>query len=439
MADKPASGAKRFWKLASMTAEVGGRFAQSKMQELVQKKEAAEQLRKEMLDKNSEVIAKTLGELKGAVMKVGQMASITTDILPESLADALKILQKEAPPVDFSVIREQVESELGDTIVHLFSSFDEEAYAAASIGQVHRAQLHDGRDVVVKVQYPGVDKALASDLRHLKMSLKASGLLKIDPQSLDELFAELKARLEEELDYTKEAQNIEFFYQHYKDNELLIVPRFIPERSSARVLTLEHEAGDNLAEVQERNYSQETINQLGNLILETLAEQIFVLGVLHADPNPANFACREDGRLIVYDYGCVKRLLPEVVSAYADMLRSALRHDYTEVEASLIRLGARNLAGEPVPTAYYREWRDLFAEPFLAEEGYNFATTDIHLRAAKKVPQLLANYLSSFKPPAEIAFLDRTIGGHYGNLRAMGATCQVKQITDAFVINSNER
>ena len=92
-----------------------------------------------------------------------------------------------------------------------------------------------------------------------------------------------------------------------------------------------------------------------------------------------------------------------------------------------------------MPTTYYREWRDLFAEPFLAEEGYNFATTDIHLRAAKKVPQLLANYLSSFKPPAEIAFLDRTIGGHYGNLRAMGATCQVKQITDAFVINSNER
>ena len=152
MTDKPASGSKRFWKLASMTAGVSGRLAKSKLQQMFQNQDAAQETHKKMLQENSDAIAQTLGELKGAVMKVGQMASITSDILPAPLADALKRLQNEAPPVAFEVIEEQIIAELGAHPDELFEEFQREPYAAASIGQVHLARLQDG--AVVVNQYP---------------------------------------------------------------------------------------------------------------------------------------------------------------------------------------------------------------------------------------------------------------------------------------------
>ena len=332
MTDKPASGSKRFWKLASMTAEVSGRLAKSKLQQLFQNEAAAEASRTQALKKNSEAIAQTLGELKGAVMKVGQMASITSDILPAPLAEALKRLQNEAPPVSFEIIEEQIRKELGDSPDVLFQEFEREPYAAASIGQVHLARLKDGRKVVVKVQYPGVDDAMDSDLKHLKLTLKASGLLKIDSASMDELFHELKSRLQEELDYEHEAKNHQIFLDFYRNDPKVLVPELIPEYCSPRVLTLIHEPGERFGELWDEGYAQETIDALGSTMLRMMGEQIFVLGAVHADPNPANYACRDDGTVIVYDFGCIKRVAPEILDAYT-------KHHHCRIGAQVRRRG----------------------------------------------------------------------------------------------------
>src|SRR5690606_35470432 len=301
-----------------------------------------------------ELIAQTLGELKGAVMKVGQMASIAGDLLPKELSEALGALQREAPPMDFEVIAEQIERELGAPPPALFEHFEVEPFASASIGQVHRARTDDGREVVVKVQYPGVDAAVDSDLAHLKIALRASGLVKVKRKVLDDVFGELRARLHEELDYCNEAANVRLFSEYYGQDAAVVVPEVVGERSSQRVLTLTYEPGHHISELQE--FSQEVRNEIGAALLRVLADQIFNLKILHADPNPGNFAFREDGSVVLYDFGCVKRLDPEIVEAYKATIRAGFAEDYAGIEDGLVRLGARNLDGPQVPLDYYKPW-----------------------------------------------------------------------------------
>ncbi|MEO1268440.1 MAG: AarF/UbiB family protein, partial [Myxococcota bacterium] len=182
---KPVSKSKRFFKLAGMTASVAGNYAKSKLKSVFKNAEESARQQAESYQESGERIAKTLGELKGAAMKIGQMASVASDVLPKELSSALKSLQNEAPPMSFDVIASQIEQEFGARPEILFNHFDPEPFAAASIGQVHRAQVDDGREVVVKVQYPGVDSSVDSDLAHLKLALRASGLVKMNRKAFN--------------------------------------------------------------------------------------------------------------------------------------------------------------------------------------------------------------------------------------------------------------
>ena len=413
-------------RLAGMTARVAGGYAKSRIKSVFQSDEDADRDRAETHTRAGELIAKTLGELKGAVMKVGQMASIARDILPREIAEALGSLQREAPPMPYEVIAEAIEREFGAAPETLFRRFDRTPFAAASIGQVHRATTDDGREVVVKVQYPGVDEAVDSDLAHLRLALRASGLVRIKKQALDSLFQELRMRLHEELDYCNEADNVRFFHDYYRNNDAVVIPEVIGERSSQRVLTLSYEPGDHVDETTE--YSDALRCQLDELLFRTVCDQVFHLQVIHADPNPANFAFRSDGRLVFYDFGCVKRLQPEIVAAYGDTIRSALAEDYEGVEAGLRRLGARNLEGPPVPATYYKMWRDILVGPFLGDAEFDYGNSTIHTDALKHVPGFLAKYLPSFQPPAELVFLDRVVVGHYGTMRRLRAKARFGQL-----------
>lgn len=406
-------------RLAGMTARVAGGYAKSRIKSVFQSEEAAERDRSETHARAGELIATTLGELKGAVMKVGQMASIARDILPREIAEALGSLQREAPPMPYEVIAEQIEREFGAAPETLFRRFDRTPFAAASIGQVHRATTDDGREVVVKVQYPGVDEAVDSDLSHLRFALRASGLVKFKKQALDALFDELRTRLHEELDYCNEADNVRFFHDYYKDNPKVVVPEVIGERSSQHVLTLSYEPGDHVDDTGE--YPEALRCELGETLFRTVCDQVFNLQVIHADPNPANFAFRSDGRLVFYDFGCVKRLRPEIVDAYRDTIRAGLGEDYDGVEAGLRRLGARNLDGPEVPAAYYKMWRDIFAKPFVGDIEFDYGKATLHHDALQHIPGFLAKYLGAFQPPAELVFLDRVVVGHYGTMRRLQA------------------
>ena len=294
---------------------------------------------------NGAKIVETLGELKGAVMKVGQMASITKDVLPKEIGDALSALQRSAPN-EFRYHRPADRARARAHPFHLFSRFEEKPFASASIGQVHRATTDDGREVVVKIQYPGVDGAVDSDLRHLKYTILASGLIKVSKKDFDAVITEVKARLHEELDYTNEAENVRYFRKLYGNDPNVVLPDVVGERSSQRVLTLTYEPGDSLMDLEELGYTQVERNRLGYSLFRAMARQLFEFEAIHADPNPANFGMRKDGKVVIYDFGCVKRVNADIGVAYRDIIQAAFTDQWDDVEDALRRLGVRNLEAE---------------------------------------------------------------------------------------------
>ena len=407
-------------KLAGMTASVAGNYAKTKLKTLFLDEASSSEALERLHDLNGGRIAETLGELKGAVMKVGQMASIAKDVLPKELADALDSLHHEAPPMAYSVIAEQITKELGAPPEQLFNWFAKEPFAAASIGQVHRAATDDGREVVVKVQYPGVDGAVDSDIKHLKLAFLASGLVKMDRKALDAVLGEIRARLNEELDYCNEADNVRFFREAFGDDPRIIVPEVVGERSSQRVLTLTYEPGDSLSKLKDLGYSQSERDELGHALVTLMLDQIFRLQTIHADPNPGNFAFRRDGRIVMYDYGCVKKLNTNMLDAYRFTIREAIDENYEAVEQGLRRLDVRNLKGPTFSPDYYKLWRDIFARPFLSETPFDFGRSTIHRDVLQHMPVFMTKYATAFQPSAEMVFLDRVIAGHYGNLCHLG-------------------
>ena len=188
-------------KLAGMTASIAGKAAKNSLKHLSSDEEKRLQARSELMQDVGIQIAETLGEMKGAVMKVGQIASQYKDVFPPEVATALEKLQKDAPAMPYAQIRVQVERELKAPIHELFTEFEEMPFAAASIGQVHRAILPSGQRVVVKVQYPDVDKNCDSDLKQVRMALKIAGVLNMSKQLQEQLFHEIRQSLHDELDF----------------------------------------------------------------------------------------------------------------------------------------------------------------------------------------------------------------------------------------------
>jgi predicted unusual protein kinase regulating ubiquinone biosynthesis (AarF/ABC1/UbiB family) len=415
----PPSRGKRFLKLAGMTASVAGNMAKTKVKALFQSQEDAAVSREESNRESGNRIAKTLGELKGAVMKVGQMASIAHDVLPKELSEALGKLQREAPPMDYEVIAEQVERELGAAPDVLFARFDKQPFAAASIGQVHRATTDDGRDVVVKVQYPGVEDAVDSDLGQLKLALLASGIVDIGRDALNASFKEIRERLHEELDYCNEADNVRLFREyHIGRHDFMVLPDVIGERSSKRVLTLTYEPGDHLTDLRGLDYTQAERDALGRNLFRMLCSQVFELGILHADPNPGNFAFRRDGTIVLYDFGCAKRLRVDIISAYKDLIELGIAQDWDAVDDALLRLGVRRASGPRPENEFYKRWRDTFADPFLDVAIFDYGRSTVHDEVVKLIPASVKR-LASFQAATELIFLDRTVVGHYGNMRIL--------------------
>jgi len=308
MAKNNSSPSRRFMKLAGMTASIATKTMTNSIRNLTADEDQKQQSRSKLFQDIGLQIADTLGEMKGAVMKVGQIASQYKDIFPPEVAKAIAKLQRQAPAMPFAEIKQQVERELGKPIDQIFKSFEEQPFAAASIGQVHRATLPNGEQVVVKVQYPGVDQACESDLKQVRLALRLMGVLKIDKKLQDRLFHEIQESLHEELNYEIEAQHLAVFRTfHQALDQKIIIPQVYPDYSSRRILTLSLELGDSIETASQ--WDLELRNQLGRRLIEALGQQIFFLKRFHCDPHPGNFAFRKDGSVVMYDFGGVKTKL----------------------------------------------------------------------------------------------------------------------------------
>lgn len=418
----------RFLKLAGMTASIAGKAVSHSIKSFNSTEEEKTASRSEMYGEMGAKIADTLGHMKGAAMKIGQVASQYKDLFPSEIALALTTLQRQAPAVDFSIMRHQIERELGKPLDQIFKSFDEKSFASASIGQVYRAVLHDGQNVVVKVQYPGVDESCDSDLKQLRMVFKLAGVLKIDKQIQDALFHEIRESLHAELNYLQEAHNLNVFaaFHNIRDKKL-IIPRVFPEYSSRRVLTLSEEKGDCVDTAAQ--YPAEIRNEIGLRLFHMIADEIYILNSFHCDPHPGNFAFRPDGSVVVYDFGGVKELDQPVLKSIKKLMNAALIDNVPVIEEALQELKIRNFHGQ-IPAEFYLEWNHILSKPMT--QPFDFSTSDIHNQTAALLKKSV-KYWESFKPSAELLMVNRTVSGHYWNMVHLNVQANFRPLTEAYI------
>src|SRR5688572_6766055 len=244
--------------------------------------------------KTAEDVANVLGGMKGAIMKAGQMLSFIADGLPPEAQAALATLQADVPPMAPSLAEQVVRSELGQGPEQLFLEWDPVPVAAASIGQVHRAVMPDGRVVAVKVQYPGVDTAIKSDLDNAELLYGMFASFALKNLDVKALVDELRARMADELDYRLEAACQAEFADRYDGHPFIHVPRVVSERSARRVLTSEWVGGKRFQEFVD-GATQEEKDRAGEVIMRFTQGAIHRHGVFNGDPHPGNYRFHEDG------------------------------------------------------------------------------------------------------------------------------------------------
>ncbi len=421
-------------KLAGMTASIAGKAAKNSLKHLSSDEEKRLQARSDMMQDVGIQIAETLGEMKGAVMKVGQIASQYKDVFPPEVATALEKLQKDAPPMPYAQIKAQVERELQGNITELFAEFEETPFAAASIGQVHKAVLPSGQHVVVKVQYPDVDKNCDSDLKQVRMALKIAGVLNMSRALQEQLFAEIRQSLHDELDYVKEAHNLRIFGGFHSRDDGIIIPRVISSHSSKRVLTLTEEMGEPLAVAA--TWDNDIKQKIATHLFHFTAGQLFGLYRMHCDPHPGNFAFRADGSVVAYDFGGIRSYSDSEVQLFRRFAQHAIKGDVTALEQDLIALEVRRDDSSLVPGDFYQQWLTIGLKPLSIppyQEGpFDFANSHVHHDVIAQMRTSL-KYFGQFQPSATTMMLDRTVSGQYWNLVNLGVKIDLSLLVHEYL------
>ena len=310
-------------------------------------------------------VANELGQMKGALMKLGQMASYLDEGLPEPMRMALAQLRTGAPPMSPELAAGVIEAELGMRPADLFLEWDPQPIAAASIGQVHRAIAVDPdtgveRPVAVKVQYPGVDAAIEADLRNADIlgTILKQGFGGLEP---DEMVAEIKERLIEELDYRREARNQIEFAAFYRDHPYIHIPEVVPELSTGRVLTSELVIGHTWDELL--TWDQRERDLAGETIFRFVFRSLYRMRAFNGDPHPGNYLFHGDGRVTFLDFGLVKHFTPDEmtdVRGDGEGGRGRPRRRRVPVDRRTSRDAA---PGAPVATDAVGEYFQQFYEP----------------------------------------------------------------------------
>ena len=323
----------------------------------------------EIYARRAERYVELLGHSKGALMKAGQMLSfvpVGNSVPPENRAAfqaAMSRLQADAPPMAPELAAQVIRSELGASPEQVFAEFSSMPIAAASIGQVHVARLHDGREVAVKVQYPGVADAIRADLRNTEllgvfMQLLLSIVPRMSRSDPKAIAAEISELIAEEVDYTLEASNQRFFADAYRGHPFIHVPDVVSEFSTSRVLTQEFAEGLGWSEALVAD--QELRNSWGEVVCRFAHQSMQRLGAFNTDPNPGNYVFRTDGTVSFSDFGSVKRLSPERVRRLKTSFGAAMRQDHQAFWQSAVDGGGIVPATGPSPEelAYYYKVRD---------------------------------------------------------------------------------
>ena len=288
--------------------------------------------------RNAALVNATIIELQGLFIKVGQLLSIMSNFLPEEFRAELEGLQDQVPPRPFSEIQERIVADLGSPVEDVFAEFDHVPLASASLGQVHEARLKDGRRVAVKVQHKDIDEMVRLDLITIRRIMAIVQWF-VPVQGLDQYYSQIKSLLREELDFEREANNIERIAKNFTENPMVVFPHPVREFSTKRVITTTFLDGKKIGDVAAIDALGIDKKDLANRLVRAYCQMIFVDGIYHADPHPGNVFVRADGALILLDFGAVAELSPQMRDGIPEFLEGVLRRDTEKLIKALRKMG----------------------------------------------------------------------------------------------------
>ena len=377
----PTTSFSRLWVLGSLHAKVTFAYLawwlRSRWADAGQK----ERLKNEAHLKAALELFGTMGYLRGAVMKLGQMLAALPEVMPEQFAGILSALHFEAPPMHYAMVREVFFDEFGREPEEMFAGFERKAFAAASLGQVHRARLHSGEEVAVKIQYPGIARTIRSDMKNLRLLLQPMRMGEDWGNILDKL-ADIEKVLLAEADYTSEARFAEVVRSSFTPEDGVVVPRVHAEYSSRRVLTTQYLEGVHLDTLLASHPPQELRDRYTHLMTVATMRMLYRAHWLLADPSPGNYIFMPDGRLGIIDFGCTRALDEEEWRMQCEVEAALLGRDEEEMERLIVKASLYQSAQDMGPQRLEGIGRVIRwqLEPWLSEGLFDFGDRDFFRR-----------------------------------------------------------
>ncbi|MCX5613921.1 ABC1 kinase family protein [Bombella saccharophila] len=369
---------------------------------------------------HAEELRAVLGSLKGPMMKAAQLLSTIPGALPDEYAEELAHLQSNAPPMGWSFVQRRMKAELGPGWEGHFRSFSHEAVAAASLGQVHRAALADGREVACKLQYPGMAGAMEQDLKQLKRGLGVFSLVG-NAIRQDEVYTELAERMREELDYIREASHVRLYQHMLADVPEVTVPHPVAELTTGRLLTMDWVPGRSMKSVLAEQRSQEERNAIAVALFKAWYTPFYRYGVIHGDPHMGNFTVRKNGGLNLLDFGAVRIFSPRFVEGVLALFHALRDGDEERAYEAYHAWGFKDISRERA--AVLNEWARFFYRPLMTDHVCDVGESN-NPQEARKVLERVYEGLKrtgGITLPREFVMLDRSAIGLGSAFLRLGA------------------
>jgi predicted unusual protein kinase regulating ubiquinone biosynthesis (AarF/ABC1/UbiB family) len=394
--------------------------------------------------KTAEAMLRTLGEMKGLPLKLGQMASYVDGLAPpgyeEKFQRVLARLQQKAPPLSPDAAVRVVQEDLGAHPRDVFARWEDEPFAAASIGQVHRAVTRGGDRVAVKVQYPGIDRAIENDLKSLSIletMIAPIGRRYQSKEALDEIRAVFLA----EIDYGREAEAVDTFRRVHEPDVDIVIPRVHHSLSTKRVLTLELVEGDDYAVFCEQA-SQADRDAAGRTLARFMFRALWGHGLLYADPHPGNYRFLGGGRVAFLDFGCNKRISPALVAGMKRYVTALQRGDEPEFYRACVDVLGYD-PSDPESFALYTEYTKLVLRPLVEDAEFTYTkefareTVAFLVRGGKKIvlrpDEALPTLPAPVRMPSEFTFVNRLQWGFVSVLAGLRAQANWRRVVEPWL------
>jgi predicted unusual protein kinase regulating ubiquinone biosynthesis (AarF/ABC1/UbiB family) len=364
---------------------------------------------------NAEKLAYRLAGMRGAAMKMGQMLSMeSADILPREFTDALAALRDSASRMPRSQVRGVLGREYGKGWEARFEHFDYEPIAAASIGQVHRATARDGRELALKIQYPGVAKSIDSDVDNMAMFMQVANILPVEVD-ISGIMAEVKRQLREEADYRAEANHLETYRRLIRDDPTFVVPRAHADLTTKRVLAMDYMTGDPIESLESLAVAQAVRDRCGTKLQQLLFRELFEFRTMQTDPNFGNYLYRsEDERVVLLDFGSTASFSKAFTEKYGEISRALIAGDTGATRHYAEEIGYLRPTDSAEHADRILTLIRLVCEPITTPGVYDFGASDLVARARDAGIEMLFHSRGEFRaPPPETVFLHRKLVGSF--------------------------